>query len=279
MSTNAGVVIDAPSLTPPPQGLLNSAQVPESAEGDERWYNGIQLQPEVPTDATTFDPCSSSSDSTPGNGGGKVELLPFGIQAYAKCSTWGYQKADYEGRARRALAAHESKAVEREFLTAATIATNRHLQDDNTDHTAKLAGSTALGLRTALATLVQAAADNNLGAAMIHVRPFIAEQWAAMNMVRWNNGKLYTLTGHLIVPGSGYTGAAPDGTAATGSAEWAYVTESVLVKRGPVVVDPDPVSSTDRTNNTVTVRAQRIYSVVGNFNYIGAAKINPTSTS
>src|SRR5664279_1312163 len=58
--TGPSVVLDAPALTPPPNGLLNAAQVVDQT--DERWYNGIQFQPESFDDVIVFDPCSTAGD-------------------------------------------------------------------------------------------------------------------------------------------------------------------------------------------------------------------------
>lgn len=194
-----------------------------------------------------------------------ITFLPFGVEAFDTCSTYGYQRADYEGRARRALAARETKAVEKELATGALMG-NRHLQDSV--NTTVLNGGVAFDFRTALSALVQAIADNNLGVGMIHARPSLVTLWSSDNLLRWQNGKLYTLNGNLVVPGAGYPGASPSGSAPTSATEWAYATDVLQVHRGPVEVfvpEADHVASMRRSTNEITVRAQRMYAVVGNF--------------
>lgn len=200
----------------------------------------------------------------------------FIVDAYDTCSAFGGTTADYEGRARRALVARESKAVERELATAEKVALNRHFQDNTgSDATVALNSGTEVNARTGLAMLVQAIADYNLGIGMIHARPGLVTHWSALNLLRWQNGLLYTLNGNLVVPGAGYTGAAPDGGTVTAPNEWAYVTDPIQVKRGPIDVfagEADRAATYDRTNNTVTVRAERAY--VLEFNACTIAGVN-----
>lgn len=341
--------IQAPPLTPPPNGLLFNATVIDNVE-DLRWENGVRYQGDTMADAVAFDPCSSTTrvasvftdavtnssttltsataafvpaDVGKGTSGAGipagttiaavgsstsvtlsaaatatasgvtitiagrtstntrqtgVTLLPFGVVAWDTCSAFGFAQNDYEGRARRALAARESKAVEKEFSLASIIAANPHLQDNT--NTIKLNSSTAVSVRNSLAWLCQAAADYNLGAAMIHARPYLVELWSSFNLLNWVNKKIYTDSGVLIVSGAGYTGGAPDGTARSAIAEWAYITDSLQVLRGPIEVfasEQDRAATLDRTNNTVSVPAQRMYSVQGNFQNIVGIKVDTTS--
>lgn len=212
------------------------------------------------------------------NGGGTRFIHPFGLQAEQTCSAFT-PAADWEGRARRRLAAQESKGVEKEFTLATIKPANPHLQDNT--NTVKLNGGTAVGLRQGLELLVQAIADHNLGIGMIHARPGLITAWSGIpDLLVIQNGKLYTYNGNLIVSGSGYTGAAPDHTAASSTSEWAYATEVLQVHRGPVeVFTPSPASNQnmDINANSVTIRAQRMYAIVGNFPAIYTVQINPTT--
>lgn len=200
----------------------------------------------------------------------------FIVDAYDTCSAYGSPAADYEGRARRALVASESKAVERELATAEKMTLNRRFQDTGAVvATTQLNSGTEVNARLGLALLVQAAADFNLGLGMIHARPSLVTHWSSLDLLRWQNGLLYTYNGNLVVPGSGYTGAAPDGSAVTAPNEWAYVTDPIQVKRGPIEVfasEADRAATFDRTNNTVTVRAERAY--ILEFNACTIAGVN-----
>lgn len=275
----AEVVIDAPPLTPPPNGLLNAATVVE--RDDVHWLNGLRFLREPCTDVGdipfTFDPCATTFgyDDTQLNGGDVLTFMPFGVEGYAKCSTFGYQRADYEARARRALTARESVAAEYELATGTVISDNLNLQGE----AVTLNSGTAVDARLAMALLTQAIADARLGTGMIHARPGLVALWSGLNMLRWANGKLYTLGGNLVVPGAGYPGASPDGDEATSSSEWAYASDAVQVHRGPVevFVPEGDAAGIDRENNTITVRAQRMYAVIGNFCGVYAVNVNPTT--
>lgn len=349
--TGPALAIDAPPLTPPANGLLNSAPVIDST--DDRWINGVTFAPENCDPATVFDPCSSASmapsvfaDASTSSGSptltsatakftgvdvtrsitgagipagttilsvtdsttvvlsanatatasnvtitivnrqmapnrrAPLTLQPFGVSTYDTCSAFGFQKADYEGRALRALAARETQAVEHEFWTGAIISANRHLADSTAGATKNITPTTAAGLRSGLALLVQSIADNNLGAGMVHARPSLVTQWSALNMLVWRNNKLYTYSGVLVVPGSGYPGTAPDGTAPSGSVEWAYATEIPQITRGPVEVFADesnPAAILAKHNNQIATFAQRMYSVEFNACAVTAIKIDATA--
>lgn len=212
-----------------------------------------------------------------GNRSAAREHLPFIVDAYDACSTFGFVAAEYEARARRALAAREGKAVEKEFWTGTLFSSNPHLASGGSVTT--LAAGAAQGLRRALALLEQAAADQNAGRGMIHVRPKVMSLWAGLDMVvRGSGGKWETPNGHLVVAGAGYTGSAPDGTAPTATQEWGYVTDPVEVHRGPVEVFAPGINgaTVDRQSNEVTVSAQRLYSVMFNGCALSAVKIDTT---
>ncbi len=278
MATGAAQEINAPLLSPPANGLLNSVTVIDHT--DEHWANGLTFVPEDCDDALVYDPCSVTAVDGAAHRKASLTFLPFVVEAYDRCSTFAWQSAEYEGRARRALAARESKAVEKEFAIGAVIPANTHFQDNT--NTVKLLSSVAQGLRTGLQALVQGIADRNLGRGVIHARPYLVTAWSALNLLRWENGKLYTLTGSLVVPGSGYTGAAPDGSAPVPASEWAYATGNVEVHRGPVEVFAGAIEGQGgsiTTKNEAIVRAQRFYSVVFNACAVVGVNINPTSAT
>jgi hypothetical protein len=126
---------------------------------------------------------------------------------------------------------------------------------------------------------VQSIADNRLGKGMIHARPFLVTMWSSFGLLRADNsGKLFTFNGNPVVPGYGYTGASPAGVAPTTTSVWAYATSYPQIHRGEVEVfasEQDRAASFDRTNNTVTVRAMRLYSVAFNTCAVTAVNIDP----
>lgn len=273
-ATGVSVPVDAPPQTPPSNGLLNSATIVEQT--DDRWANGIEAQAAACDDAVVFDPCSTSADSLSVNRPAKFAFAPFAVEAFDKCSTFGYQRAEYEARARQAVQAKASKSVEKEFWAGALFSTNPRLA--KAASTTTLASGAAQGIINGLAALVQAIGDYNLGRGMIHARPYLVTLWSAQGLLRWENGKLYTYMGNIVVPGTGYLGSAPDGTLPTTTSEWAYATAPVTVTRGPIEVDSpeNNASSVSLTTNDITVRAQQMHGLLWNNCTTVAVNINPT---
>jgi hypothetical protein len=223
--------------------------------------------------------------ATPGNRPAQITYTPFVVDAFDACSTFGFQAADYEGRARRALAARESKAVGKEWWIGALFPLNPHLAKatgTNGPNTTTLAGGTAQTLRLGLSLLVQALADANGGTGIIWARPFLVELWFGLDLVRvGTDGKLYTASGHLVVPQAGSPGTGPTAQAITATSEWAWATDSIEVHRGPVEVFAPGVNgvTVDRTLNEVTIRAQRLYAIAWNGLVNVAVNIDPTSNT
>lgn len=186
---------------------------------------------------------------------------PFGVVAYDRCSTFGWQREEYEARARRALAAVASTLVEEEYWEGTLVPANEHLAMPH----ATTVGGAGMGRRKALAELVQGLADANAGTGVIHARPRLVQNWLQDNALEVRGNKLWTKGGHLVVQGAGYTGTGPTDQAVAGDVEWAYATDNLVVLRGPVVVTPGSLNeATDRASNTVVFRAEQAYAVITN---------------
>lgn len=283
-------VVPAPGISAFPAGLLVSAQVIDHGEDDQHWGNFVEFMPDGCSDPLVLDPCdlTTAHDNTR-NRPGKIAFEPFGVDAYDSCSSFGFESAEYEQRALRALTAREGVGLEAEFWTGslfggANPALARAAAPANGGPAATvLNGGTAVGLSTALAMLVQAIADTNGGKGMIHARPFIVELWLSQHLI--NNGplgKMETFTGIPIVAGAGYPGSSPAGVAPTATAEWAFATDNVVVHRGPVEVFGPGINGgslaqyLDRTTNLVSLRAQRLMAPLFNGCTLAAVKINTT---
>lgn len=290
----AGVadLIAAPPLRPPVTGLLNSAQVidfdasePLGADGRPRddftpvrWEGGLRFPPEIcPTIEIFALGCGTGATLVSGGTHpAGVDYEPFVVVARDECSTYGWQAADYRGRAERALAVVETIGVEFEFWTGTQVGANNHLA--STDATTLNSG-TAYALHAGLAALVRAIADARIGQGMIHAPVDLVELWFGNGYLwRDSSNRLYTANGHLVVAGDGYTGSAPDGTGATPTATWAYATDLVQVLRGPAAVFPDTLAqATKKDTNIVDFRAERPFAVQWNGCLHAAAKINTTT--
>lgn len=343
----------APSLTPPPNGLLRSAMVVEHTE-ELHWGGTMVWAPENGANAAVYDPCLGGPagtyvDGVTTNGSatftsatavftgadvgapivgvnipvgttissvtnattvvlsatatasgtglafavygrlpalnhpGGLTFQPFVVDAWDRCSTFGFEAADYEGRARRALAARETKAVEAEWWRGQLFPSNPHLDNSGSapaaTNSTTLVGGVAQTVSLSLALLVQAIADGNGGVGMIHARPLVVTRWMNQNMIRREtDGKLYTEAGVMVVPGRGYPGTGPTGQAVSATSEWAYATDAPDIHRGPVEVFSNTMAETVHFRlNTVTVQAQRLYGIAWNAIMNVAVNINPTT--
>jgi hypothetical protein len=298
--------IDPPNPGAPVQSLLRAALVithnsngeletavngegagsDNAADGAEemRWANGLEFQPYSCADAIVVDPCAASGYGSTDDDNNRPQVrpyLPFAVDAHDKCSTFGWQAADYERRARTLLAQRESKAVAKEFWTGTLEPTNPHLADgaDAAGFGAPTAVGAALSPRAGLSLLVQALADGNGEPGMIHMRPRLLQYLASIGAARYEGGKWYTATGAIIVADAGYPGTGPTGQAITNVAgaitEWAFATDLVEVHRGPVDVFSKTLSyqSTAHQTNDEVVRATRLYAPIWNGCVLAAASI------
>lgn len=266
--------------SPPLISLFTSAEIiPES---DSRWEAGIAYEAEACGGPGTgaYAACITSNVTlTPGSD--NTELEPIVIWAGDSCSPYGYAARDFQGRARRKLAACESKLVEiqlwRGNLTRAHSLGNPYLADASSAVTVTSAPATPTD---ALACLEQSLSDCNCGMqGMIHATPEVVTRWIALNLVTRDGNKLYTYLGTVVVPGAGYDGSGPttpptNPDVAVDGSVWAYATSMVHLRLGPTVVLPgDQAQALNRTSNTLSYWAQRI--VVAGFECCHfAAEIN-----
>lgn len=284
MATGPGEVIAAPPITPFPTGLLRSAAI--TGHDDIHFGSALEWPPENCTNATVLDPCSAALLPTATNRPAKIRFDAFAVHTYDVCSAFGWQTAEYEARARRAIAARESKAVEAEWWTGTLFSTNPHLAKAagaNGPNATTLAGGAAQSLRISLAFLVQELADRNGGAGMIHCRPFLAQMWYGLQLLRVDGaGKLWTVTGNQVVPGAGYPGTGPAAEVVTTTSEWAFATDEVAVHRSSDVAVFGAGANAEsiyKDTNTVLNRAERLYALTFNGCVNVAVNINPTQTA
>src|SRR5687768_15669467 len=113
--------VAAPRLQPARFGLLASF----TPTTDERWQGGFTWEPESCGLVGTVNPCDAEADlkAIPADDNpGTQTFDPYMVWAGYRCSTFGGLGPDREARARRMLAASESRAVEAELWkgTAAT---------------------------------------------------------------------------------------------------------------------------------------------------------------
>lgn len=145
--------------------------------------------------------------------------------------------------------------------------------DDNADTITSSAQSPI----QAMALLDQALSDARVGKGMIHARPYIVNLWQNANLLTERGGRLETVTGHVVVPGAGYSGTSPAGAAPGANSEFAYATEMIgIVRQRTPDVREDMPSALDRANNTLSFTAQRAYAILWSQCAWLAAEIDPT---
>jgi hypothetical protein len=254
------VFIDGPPPSPPALTLVGAARaVP--ASGD-RWYNGAAVWPYPRDLPDVFDPCQPASSAGHAKDAGTATteetFAAWNVLEGISCTTRSVRDpAEWQRRVQVALEAYEHWAIEREFWTAALRPDNPHLAQ--TLGTTILNSGTAVGPLQALARLEQAIADAG-GNGVIHVRPAIFSLWSAWDVLEADltRGVAKTQLGTIVVPGVGYTGSKPDGTAPTNTIDTAYATGPVEVRRSDVEILPESMSqATDRARNFTTFRAER----------------------
>lgn len=248
---------------PPRYSLLQIAL----AESQDRWQGGIEWTPESCTrgqglglecDGSTADIEAVTSPSL-------HTADPFVVAASDRCSTIGFAARDYEGRARRILAAQQSRLIANEFwngtIRDAKSLDNTALVDANCDLTCGDPASVV----TAFGLLEEALAQYLGGRpGMLHVSPSVFTHAKAAFLFDLVGQVWRTPMGNAVVCDAGYLLAnGPGGGTDLSTSQWAYATGEVRVFIGEVLVVPGPLpeavaAATDRATNTLTLYAERL---------------------
>jgi hypothetical protein len=251
---------------PPELSLLTSAlrgNVPE------RWEEGLAFPAAAMGRLRIYDPCGGTPlDLLDRPADAPDDVDPFVVQAWHTCST-GTARPNDDDRA-QALEQVEALtpfAVERELwtrdLARARSMPNRGLVATAADVAAGQVRATTLtptGSETtgvspiAAVGLLEEALGQHLGRGYLHV----GLRGATFLPSTADGNVLRTKLRSIVVPGSGYPGTGPDGTAAPAGSTWVYGTGPVTVWLSPPVVPADGADVIDRNLNTRTIRAERL---------------------
>jgi hypothetical protein len=276
---NRRQLVQPPSFTPLPYGLLSVIQTPTD---DAHWQNGITYQARcaITMGATTYDECISvtgtGSTLEPPTKSETHELvlrgaMPFTAYADFECSTVG-SLAESQQIAEQALAQSDSWQVERAFWTGEAAG-----QDVVYPHLAATAAVTGIGgssdvalmqtvpvtggpfdVAEALGFLEQQLADCYNGIGVIHIPVEALPTFDAWGLVKPQGPRLKTLNGNWVAVGAGYPGTSPAGADPAAGTTWIYATGAVFGYSGDVRVT-DQTSSINRSENTVTRIAERTH--------------------
>lgn len=269
--TNGMAIVKSPPVEPPDTGLIASLSGPyldppdQTIDGHEnRFEAGFSFNPEQMAAAgagAAFDPCNRPSRTIQANLG-NVSAMPFVCWAGDSCSAFGWSAHDFEGRARRALVAVESKQIAQELwkgtLAQAAGWANHYLASDA--YTDTLTHG-PVSPSNALALLEQGIAQTSNGQrGMIHCTPQLGSLLSELgNVFRTPAGNLIqTYRGTIVVPDAGYDGSGPQGQPAIDGSQWAYATLMVTVRRAEIVVYPETLAeAVNRSSNFVEYTATR----------------------
>ena len=271
-------VVDAPTFTPLPHGLLSVAQLVPAT--DPHWQNGVTWKSRCLVDmgAATYDECIAVTGSggpppQPSTKTDNVDITfrgatPFTPYVRFDCAPVG--NADAIKAAEQALAQAEPWQVERAFWTGlvdgVTIAFP-HLAADAEildaqgyvlQSAATLPVTGSVDPAVGLGLVEEALADCYDGVGVIHVPVRALPTLDAHGLFRVQGPTLRTLNGNLVSAGAGYLGTSPAGAETGAGQAWIYGTGTVFAYRSGVRVTGMP-DSLDRSTNTVEMIAERTY--------------------
>jgi hypothetical protein len=272
-------LVDGPDFEPLPYALWDAVE--QRSPGDPHWQNGVTWQewcPQVPD--TLYDECIAVTGTgspppfpTLPAGGNVIQrnrgATPFTVYAEFDCSPVGLADMDL---ARTAIGRLESYAVENAFWTGLVggvaniafphLAANAQVLDSQNiilqSAATQAVTGTGVDVTDALGQLEAQLAACYGGRGVIHIPRRALPTFQAWTLVHDEGGKLYTAAGNLVVPGGGYPGTAPDGSAPAAGQSWIYATGQMFGYRSDVTSYPVP-ESLDKRTNTIHSIAQRTY--------------------
>jgi hypothetical protein len=244
--------LDGPLPVAPEYSLLSIPGVVVADGG--RWLNGVNVDG-YPCDVPSlWEPCSEGTFRTKSDESDQPSprFDSFVVYLPITCSSLGMGDPDaFANRAERALEATLSFGVEQGLSQGVVGSLNPFFGDTNAT---LLAGGAAVTPEVGLRYLEDAiGATGRKG--MIHATPATVAAWE-FEALR-TNSILETVNGTPVASGGGYIGADPAAGASPAAGQaWAFATGPVEVRLAGVTITA--ISETlDRSDNTVTFRAER----------------------
>jgi hypothetical protein len=284
----AGVrqIVDGPGFVPLPNFLWDAAEHPSA---DAHWQQGITWIERCGGGGTVYDECIAVT-GTGGTPAAQASMAsnvsqqnrgatPFTVYAEFDCAPVGngLTQADLTDRAVEALLQVEPYIVSRTFWTGSagkSGTTNQTTAWPHLASNATLDDPQGIRLQTAATPLVTGGEDVAValgaveaqlascygGQGAIHIPYSALPTFKSRALITQESpgGPIYTPAGNHVIPGHGYTGSGPDGSAAAAGTSWIYGTGPVFAYRSEVFARPFP-STFDRSENTVRYLASRTY--------------------
>lgn len=289
MSVNA----PAPALRPPRVSILSSAEILDLS-GD-RWWGQIytRVLSGDPTDTAlgiesgdlfVLPICLDGETKEPFPRTGTRVHTPFVVYATDDCSTYGSETTDFIDRAKQKLAVNEAWSIERMLWDGAPGIDGFSFVD--TGITPLATGAHPL---LGFALLDAAVAENRTdGRGMIHMTTKVFDLLQQYQLFRREGNIWLSPLDNIVVPGRGYSGNGPGGSAETGTASWMYGHPGVVgIARSEVLTFPENeeevVRQMDYRHNDIMVLAERVVAYVIQNNLddgdtgVFAVSVNPTS--
>ncbi len=241
--------LDGPRPVAPPHSLLNTPGVVVE-QGDGRWLNGVVLDT-YPTDPpSVWDPCSAGTVRVKEDGNNRPLPTFDAFVVYVPTTCSMFSSTGLREMTRVALEANASWGVEHGLAFGVTGLSNPALGDANLVQL----GADGISVAEGLARL-----ENAIGATgikgMIHATPGAISRMNTDALE--DTGELVTSNGTPVVSGGGYIGVHPHAkTAPSDGKDWIFATGPVEVRLGDPTLS-DLRTSLDRSDNTVTFRAER----------------------
>lgn len=275
-ATGSEIPIDPPALEEPVTGLIAQLGTITGPEED-RWLAGLSVVPEA-TGAPGFaEMCSSTTLPATVARLAPRRIQPFMVNVGDTCSTWAYTAANYEERARRALAVKRHWAVEREFERGAIVGANMSLAETLTDPaTVNLAAGANVSPSDGLALLDESIGNSPavFGRGNIYCTPFVGAKWKGAGLLEYENidddagvGSRATIlspAGNRVIICGGMEGRGTDGAVvASHASQWAYCTDPIaIVASGAEIFPKTFAEATDKGHNTVEFRQQQWFAIL-----------------
>lgn len=277
MVSSRNYTTDGPSFTPLPYGLLDAVEVVTQEGGDPHWQNGLDFQPDVCFSADSVAvACVTGGVTKPPT----ADELPtrgsnaFAVFSHIPCAPvgWGNQLEDLEKQVIGGLERSEHVAVERTLWTGTALGgtINPHLAE-NTEiiedgvvlqSAATVVTGSVVDVVEGISLLEDAMTDCYAGTPTIHVPRRAVAQLAAYMQLVPDGDRYRTVSGSIVVAGSGYGLEGPTGVAPTDGTGWFYATGAVKVWRSGISAYTGAADSLDRSKNFTHMVAERTY-VIG----------------
>lgn len=248
--------IDGPLPVSPLHSLLKTEGVVVDRDAT-RVLNGVNLWGYPEGCPGLWEPCADGTFRTKSDN--STMSLPrfdsFVVYFPVTCSTIsiGGDPDELVRRAEQVLKATESAGVEEALAQGVAQSTNPFFGDGNVSI---LNSGTAVSPGIALSHLEQAIGDT-CRKGMIHATPAVIAGLQAFPLDGSEDTRLETANGTPVVSGSGYQGVdTPALSTPTATQDWVFATGPVEVHLGPIVIT-DIKETLDRSDNTVTFRAER----------------------